>query len=93
MARALALTALGRDTSTPNPNVGCVIAKDGRVIGEGWHERAGEAHAEIQALDAATQSTAGSTVYVTLEPCSHRGRTGPCLIDLLLPRRSTSLVT
>ena len=78
MARALALSELGRDTSTPNPNVGCVIVKGGRVIGEGWHERAGEPHAEIRALEAATQSTAGSTVYVTLEPCSHRGRTGPC---------------
>ena len=78
MARALALTERGRDTSTPNPNVGCVIVKDGRVIGEGWHEWAGEPHAEVRAIDACIQSPEGSTVYVTLEPCSHYGRTGPC---------------
>ena len=78
MSRALALTELGRDTCTPNPSVGCVIVKDGRVIGEGWHERAGEPHAELRALERCTQSTEGATVYVTLEPCSHWGRTGPC---------------
>ena len=78
MARAVALTERGRDTSTPNPNVGCVIVKDGRVIGEGWHERAGGPHAEVRALDACIQSPEGATVYVTLEPCSHFGRTGPC---------------
>ena len=78
MARALALTERGRDTCTPNPNVGCVIAKDGRVIGEGWHERAGEAHAEVRALQSATESPEGATAYVTLEPCAHHGRTGPC---------------
>jgi diaminohydroxyphosphoribosylaminopyrimidine deaminase/5-amino-6-(5-phosphoribosylamino)uracil reductase len=78
MSRALALAALGRDTSTPNPSVGCVIVKDGRIVGEGWHERAGEAHAEARALAAATESPAGATVYLTLEPCSHHGRTPPC---------------
>ncbi|HEX7404028.1 MAG TPA: bifunctional diaminohydroxyphosphoribosylaminopyrimidine deaminase/5-amino-6-(5-phosphoribosylamino)uracil reductase RibD, partial [Usitatibacter sp.] len=78
MVRALALTERGRDTCTPNPNVGCVIVKDGRVIGEGWHERAGEAHAEARALAAAKESVEGATVYVTLEPCSHHGRTPPC---------------
>jgi diaminohydroxyphosphoribosylaminopyrimidine deaminase/5-amino-6-(5-phosphoribosylamino)uracil reductase len=86
MARALALAELGRDTATPNPNVGCVIVREGRVIGEGWHERAGEAHAEIRALEACTQSTDGATVYVTLEPCSHAGRTGPCTRALIESR-------
>ena len=78
MARAIALTANGRDTATPNPNVGCVLVKDGRVIGEGWHEKAGELHAEARALEAATESPEGATAYVTLEPCAHQGRTGPC---------------
>ncbi|MGZ5035651.1 MAG: bifunctional diaminohydroxyphosphoribosylaminopyrimidine deaminase/5-amino-6-(5-phosphoribosylamino)uracil reductase RibD [Usitatibacter sp.] len=78
MVRALELTKRGRDTCTPNPNVGCVIVKDGRVIGEGWHERAGEGHAETRALAAATESVEGATVYVSLEPCSHHGRTPPC---------------
>jgi diaminohydroxyphosphoribosylaminopyrimidine deaminase / 5-amino-6-(5-phosphoribosylamino)uracil reductase len=83
MARALALTERGRDTATPNPNVGCVIAKDGRIIGEGWHERAGEPHAEARALAACKEPVAGATVYVTLEPCSHQGRTGPCTERLI----------
>ena len=78
MVRALALTDRGRDTCTPNPNVGCVIVKDGRVIAEGWHERAGEPHAEALALANAKQSVAGATVYLSLEPCSHHGRTPPC---------------
>jgi len=86
MSRALELTERGRDTSTPNPSVGCVIAKDGRVIGEGWHERAGEAHAEALALASATESVEGATVYVTLEPCSHQGRTGPCTERLIAAR-------
>jgi len=78
MARALQLTERGRDTSTPNPNVGCVLVKDGRVIGEGVHVKAGEAHAEALALAAATESPEGATAYVTLEPCAHQGRTPPC---------------
>ncbi len=78
MERALALTAKGRDTATPNPNVGCVIVKGGRIIGEGWHERAGELHAEARALAACGESPEGATAYVTLEPCAHQGRTGPC---------------
>lgn len=78
MARAIALTERGRDTATPNPSVGCVIAKAGRVIGEGWHERTGEPHAEARALAAATESPQGATVYVSLEPCAHEGRTPPC---------------
>jgi diaminohydroxyphosphoribosylaminopyrimidine deaminase/5-amino-6-(5-phosphoribosylamino)uracil reductase len=78
MARALALAERGRETATPNPSVGCVIAKDGRVIGEGWHERAGGPHAEAAALAACREPAEGATVYVTLEPCSHHGRTPPC---------------
>ena len=91
MVRALALTEKGRDTATPNPNVGCVIVKAGRVIGEGWHERAGEAHAEVRALAAATESPEGATVYVTLEPCAHTGRTGPCA-DALVNARVARVV-
>ena len=86
MSRALELTARGRDTATPNPNVGCVIAKAGRVIGEGWHERAGEPHAEAKALAACTESPEGATVYVTLEPCAHQGRTPPCADALVAAR-------
>ena len=81
MRRALGLAARGLFTTTPNPRVGCVIARDGRVVGEGWHERAGEAHAEIRALaDVAArgESAGGATAYVTLEPCNHYGRTPPC---------------
>jgi diaminohydroxyphosphoribosylaminopyrimidine deaminase/5-amino-6-(5-phosphoribosylamino)uracil reductase len=81
MARALVLAERGLYTTTPNPRVGCVIVRDGRAIGEGWHERAGAAHAESAALaDAATrgESVRGATLYVTLEPCSHVGRTPPC---------------
>ena len=86
MARALALTERGRDTSTPNPNVGCVIVKGARIIGEGWHERAGELHAEAKALAACSEPAEGATVYVTLEPCSHQGRTGPCTARLVEAR-------
>jgi len=81
MARALALAAHGLYTTTPNPRVGCVIVKGGCVIGEGWHERAGGAHAETAALadaDAHGHDTRGATLYVTLEPCNHHGRTPPC---------------
>ncbi len=78
MARALRQAERGLYTTTPNPRVGCVLVKDGRVVGEGWHERAGEAHAEVVALKAAAASAEGSTAYVSLEPCSHQGRTPPC---------------
>ena len=78
MARALALAANGRNTATPNPNVGCVIARGGRIIGEGWHARAGGPHAEAAALAACSESAEGATAYVTLEPCNHHGRTPPC---------------
>ena len=85
-ALALALTARGRDTATPNPCVGCVIAKGGRVIAEGWHERAGEPHAEARALAACSEAPEGATVYVSLEPCSHHGRTPPCADALIAAR-------
>ena len=78
MARALALAGRGLYTTTPNPRVGCVIVKDGEVAGEGWHEAAGLPHAEIHALREAGPRARGATMYVTLEPCSHHGRTPPC---------------
>ena len=78
MQRALRLAMHGLYTTEPNPRVGCVIVKDGRIIGEGWHQRAGEQHAEILALAQAGDEAAGATVYVTLEPCSHHGKTPPC---------------
>jgi len=85
MSRALQLAARGLYTTTPNPRVGCVLAKDGVVIGEGWHESAGEPHAEINALAkvGAGGTAQGATVYVTLEPCSHHGRTPPCADALI----------
>ena len=86
MVRALALAERGLCTTTPNPRVGCVIVKDGDVIGEGWHERAGEAHAEVAALADARargRDTRGATLYATLEPCSRHGRTPPC-VDAVL---------
>ncbi len=78
MARALQLAARGLYTTTPNPRVGCVIVRDGVVVGEGWHERAGAAHAEVSALQAAGDRARGATAYVSLEPCHHQGRTPPC---------------
>ena len=78
MARALRLAELGRYSTTPNPRVACLIVKDGKVVGDGWHRRAGEPHAEIHALRAAGEQARGATAYVTLEPCSHHGRTPPC---------------
>jgi diaminohydroxyphosphoribosylaminopyrimidine deaminase / 5-amino-6-(5-phosphoribosylamino)uracil reductase len=78
MARALQLAALGLNTTTPNPRVGCVLVKDGHVVGEGWHEKAGDPHAEAYALQRAGAAARGATAYVTLEPCAHFGRTPPC---------------
>jgi len=86
MARALGLAERGLFTTTPNPRVGCVIVRDGEVVGEGFHARAGEAHAEANALAAAGARAAGATVYVTLEPCSHHGRTPPCADALIAAR-------
>lgn len=78
MARALQLAELGLYTTDPNPRVGCVLVRDGEIVGEGFHARAGEPHAERHALAAAGDRARGATAYVTLEPCSHTGRTGPC---------------
>ena len=86
MARALELTERGRNTATPNPSVGCAIVKGGKIVGEGWHEKAGEPHAEVRALAAAAGSTDGATVYVSLEPCGHEGRTPPCADALIKAR-------
>lgn len=83
MARALELAARGLNTTDPNPRVGCVIARGETLLGEGWHERAGEAHAEVLALRAAGEHARGATAYVTLEPCSHHGRTPPCIGPLI----------
>jgi len=84
MARALRLAERGLYTTSPNPRVGCVLTRDGAVIGEGWHERAGEPHAEVHALRAAGAVVRGATAYVTLEPCSHHGRTPPCADALIV---------
>ena len=83
MARALTLAQHGLYSADPNPRVGCVLVRDGQIVGEGWHERAGEAHAEVQALQAAGERAQGATAYVTLEPCCHHGRTPPCTDALL----------
>src|SRR6267378_4375155 len=79
MQRALSLAARGLASTDPNPRVGCVIAQGTQTVAEGWHARAGEAHAEVVALQAAGQQAAGATVYVTFEPCCHHGRTPPCV--------------
>jgi len=81
MRRALTLAEKGLYTTTPNPRVGCVITREEKIVGEGWHERAGGPHAEVVALEKAGNA-AGATVYVSLEPCNHQGRTPPC-VDVL----------
>ena len=91
MGEALSLAEKGLWTTSPNPRVGCVIVKDGEVIGRGWHEKAGEAHAELNALREAGARAAGATVYVTLEPCNHHGRTPPCA-DALAAARPARVV-
>jgi len=78
MDRALRLARKGEGRASPNPMVGAVIVKDGRIIGSGYHERLGEGHAEVNAFRSATEDVAGATIYVTLEPCSHYGKTPPC---------------
>lgn len=78
MSRALKLAKKGRYTTAPNPMVGCVISKDGQIVGEGYHYQSGQPHAEVYALRQAQENAQGATAYVTLEPCSHYGRTPPC---------------
>jgi diaminohydroxyphosphoribosylaminopyrimidine deaminase / 5-amino-6-(5-phosphoribosylamino)uracil reductase len=86
MAQALRLAEKGLYSASPNPRVGCVIVRNGEVVGTGWHKRAGQAHAEIHALKAAGLPAEKATVYVTLEPCSHHGRTPPCAEALVKAR-------
>ena len=83
MANALHLAERGLYTTSPNPRVGCVLVRDDKIVGEGWHQYAGEPHAEVHALRAAGGAARGATVYVTLEPCSHQGRTPPCTDGLI----------
>nr|NDG60466.1 bifunctional diaminohydroxyphosphoribosylaminopyrimidine deaminase/5-amino-6-(5-phosphoribosylamino)uracil reductase RibD [Betaproteobacteria bacterium] len=78
MRRALDLAANGLFTTDPNPRVGCVIVREGQIVGEGWHQRAGEPHAEVHALQQAGALARQASVYLNLEPCSHQGRTPPC---------------
>lgn len=91
MSRALRLARRGLYTAHPNPRVGCVLVKDGCVVGEGWHRKTGEAHAEVVALQAAGVNARGATTYVTLEPCSHQGKTPPCA-DALIAAGVTQVV-
>jgi diaminohydroxyphosphoribosylaminopyrimidine deaminase/5-amino-6-(5-phosphoribosylamino)uracil reductase len=86
MSRALELARRGLFSTPPNPAVGCMLVRNGELVGQGWHARAGEPHAEILALGAAGERARGADVYVTLEPCSHHGRTGPCA-DALIEAR------
>lgn len=83
MSRALRLARKGLNSAHPNPRVGCVITQDNHIVGEGWHKKAGEAHAEINALKQAGKQAQGATAYVTLEPCCHTGKTPPCTESLI----------
>ncbi len=83
MSKALQLAELGLFTTTPNPRVGCIIVKENKIVGEGYHRKAGENHAEIEALNMAGENARGATAYVTLEPCNHHGRTPPCTEALI----------
>ena len=91
MSRALLLAECGAYTTKPNPMVGCVIARGDKIVGEGFHQRAGEAHAEVFALREAGELAQGATAYVTLEPCSHFGKTPPCA-DALVQAGITRVV-
>ncbi|WP_423909416.1 bifunctional diaminohydroxyphosphoribosylaminopyrimidine deaminase/5-amino-6-(5-phosphoribosylamino)uracil reductase RibD [Candidatus Spongiihabitans sp.] len=92
MARALQLARKGAATCHPNPAVGCVIVNHGETVGEGWHDFAGQAHAEINALKQAGKASAGATMYVTLEPCSHHGKTPPCVKSIIKSRISRIVI-
>jgi len=91
MAQAIQLARKGQFSVHPNPLVGCVLVKNNRRIGAGWHQRAGQAHAEVEALRSASESVEGAIAYVTLEPCAHQGRTGPC-VEALLEARVSAVV-
>ncbi|MSQ62825.1 MAG: bifunctional diaminohydroxyphosphoribosylaminopyrimidine deaminase/5-amino-6-(5-phosphoribosylamino)uracil reductase RibD [Betaproteobacteria bacterium] len=91
MARALELAGKGLYSATPNPRVGCVLTQGETIVGEGWHERTGGPHAEVVAIGQAGDRAAGATLYVNLEPCSHHGRTPPC-IDLLQKNRISRVI-
>ena len=91
MRRALGLAERGLYTTTPNPRVGCVVSKNEEILGEGWHEKAGGPHAEVVALERAGARAAGATVYVSLEPCNHHGRTPAC-VELLVKRKIARVV-
>ncbi|CAL4324680.1 Riboflavin biosynthesis protein RibD, partial [Diaminohydroxyphosphoribosylaminopyrimidine deaminase] [Buchnera aphidicola (Cavariella theobaldi)] len=78
MKRAIKISKKGEFTTSPNPNVGCVIVNNNNIVGEGWHEKTGHNHAEINALNMAGKKAKGGTAYVTLEPCNHFGKTPPC---------------
>jgi diaminohydroxyphosphoribosylaminopyrimidine deaminase/5-amino-6-(5-phosphoribosylamino)uracil reductase len=86
MRRALSLARQGEGRTSPNPPVGCVIVRDGRIVGEGWHRKAGTPHAEVHALVQAGEQARGADVYVTLEPCAHQGKTPPCALALIEAR-------
>src|SRR5262245_43636636 len=86
MLRALRLAARGRGRTRPNPTVGAVVVRHGRIVGEGWHRACGSDHAEVVALAAAGERARGATMLVTLEPCAHTGRTPPCVDALILNR-------
>lgn len=92
MARAIRLARKGLYTTHPNPRVGCVLVKEGEIVGTGWHERAGEPHAEINAILEAGEKTRGATAYISLEPCCHHGRTPPCT-DALIQAGISHVVT
>ena len=83
MQRAIELARLGQYSTKPNPNVGCVIVKNGQLVGEGFHPKAGQPHAEVFAMRQAGEQAKGATAYVTLEPCAHYGRTPPCAKGLV----------
>ena len=91
MKRAFKLALLGVGKVAPNPMVGCVIVKNGKIIGEGFHQAYGSAHAEVNAIKNASTKVEGSTVYVTLEPCAHYGKTPPCT-DLLIAQKVAKVV-
>ena len=92
MAAALALAERGRGRTAPNPNVGCLIVKGGRIVGRGWTQPGGRPHAEAMALADAGTAAIGATVYVTLEPCAHASPRGPACSDLLVAAQPARLV-